>query len=106
MSNGIDFVIGGKDQAKPAMSAVEKSLQRLEQKTESVSKSTQRLAAITGTLTAVYAAVKTAMAAQPVLIQKVLLPRSGIQGGTYPSKESAERAIGCVQDLVGATLFL
>ncbi len=63
MSNGIDFVIGGKDQAKPAMSAVEKSLQRLEQKTESVSKSTQRLAAITGTLTAVYAAVKTAMAA-------------------------------------------
>jgi len=63
VSNGIDFVIGGKDQAKPAMSAVEKSLQRLEQKTESVSKSTQRLAAITGTLTAVYAAVKTAMAA-------------------------------------------
>jgi hypothetical protein len=63
VSNGIDFVIGGKNQAQPAMSAVEKSLQRLEQKTDSVSKSTQRLAAITGTLTAVYAAVKTAMAA-------------------------------------------
>jgi hypothetical protein len=29
MSNGIDFVIGGRDQAKPAMSSVEKSLTRL-----------------------------------------------------------------------------
>jgi ABC-type transport system involved in cytochrome bd biosynthesis fused ATPase/permease subunit len=63
VSNGIDFVIGGKDQAKPAMSAVEKSLQRLEQKTESVGKSTQRLAAVTGTLTTVYVAVKAALAA-------------------------------------------
>ncbi len=63
MSNGIDFVIGGKNQAQPAMSAVEKSLQRLEQKTESVGKSTQRLAAVTGTLTTVYVAVKAALAA-------------------------------------------
>jgi hypothetical protein len=63
VSNGIDFVIGGKDQAKPAMSAVEKSLQRLEQKADSVSQSTQRLASITGTLAGVYAAVKTALAA-------------------------------------------
>jgi len=63
VSNGIDFVIGGKDKAQPAMSAVEKSLQRLEQKTDSVGKSTQRLAAITGTLTTVYVAVKAALAA-------------------------------------------
>jgi hypothetical protein len=63
VSNGIDFVIGGKDQAKPAMSAVEKSLERLEQKADSVSQSTQRLASITGTLAGVYAAVKTALAA-------------------------------------------
>ena len=63
MSNGIDFVIGGKNQAQPAMTAVEKSLQRLEQKTESVGKSTQRLAAVTGTLTTVYLAVKAALAA-------------------------------------------
>jgi hypothetical protein len=63
VSNGIDFVIGGKNQAQPAMSAVEKSLQRLEQKTESVGKSTQRLAAVTGTLTTVYVAVKAALAA-------------------------------------------
>jgi hypothetical protein len=34
-----------------------------------------------------------------------MLPRAGIQGGTYPSKESAVRAIGPLQDLVGATLF-
>jgi hypothetical protein len=63
VSNGIDFVIGGKNQAQPAMSAVEKSLQRLEQKTDSVGKSTQRLAAVTGTLTTVYLAVKAALAA-------------------------------------------
>ena len=63
MSNGIDFVIGGKNQAQPAMTAVEKSLQRLEQKTDSVGKSTQRLAAVTGTLTTVYLAVKAALAA-------------------------------------------
>ena len=63
MSNGIDFVIGGKNQAQPAMTAVEKSLQRLEQKTDSVGRSTQRLAAVTGTLTTVYLAVKVALAA-------------------------------------------
>jgi len=63
VSNGIDFVIGGKNQAQPAMTAVEKSLQRLEQKTDSVGKSTQRLAAVTGALTTVYVAVKAALAA-------------------------------------------
>jgi hypothetical protein len=63
VSNGIDFVIGGKNQAAPAMSSVEKSLQRLEQKTDSVGKSTRRLAAVTGTLTTVYLAVKAALAA-------------------------------------------
>ena len=63
MSNSIDFIIGGKDEAAPAMNSVEKSLQRLEQKTESVAKSTNRLANITGALTAVYVAVKAAMAA-------------------------------------------
>ena len=63
MSNSIDFIIGGKDKAAPAMNSVEKSLQRLEQKTESVAKSTNRLANITGALTAVYVAVKAAMAA-------------------------------------------
>ena len=44
MSNGIDFVIGGKDEAKPAMSSVEKSLSRLEGKIGSVAKSTKGLA--------------------------------------------------------------
>ena len=63
MSNSIDFIIGGKDKAAPAINSVEKSLQRLEQKTESVAKSTNRLANITGALTAVYVAVKAAMAA-------------------------------------------
>lgn len=63
MSNGIDFVIGGKDQAKPAMSSVEQSLQRLEKKTDSLGKSTKLLTTITGGLAAVYASVKSAMAA-------------------------------------------
>ena len=35
-----------------------------------------------------------------------MLPRSGIQGGTYPSKESALLAIGQAQDLVSAAIFL
>lgn len=63
MSNGIDFVIGGKDKAKPAMSSVEKSLERLEQKTDSVAHSTRRLASMTGALAAVWATAKAAMAA-------------------------------------------
>jgi len=62
MANGIDFVIGGKDKAAPAMGSVEKSLQRIEQRTETVAKSTQRLAAVTSTLTAAYVAVKSVVA--------------------------------------------
>lgn len=62
-TNGIDFVIGGKDKAAPAMTSVEKSLQRLEQKTESVAASTKRLAAVGTTLAAAWALVKTALAA-------------------------------------------
>jgi len=62
-TNGIDFVIGGKDKAAPAMTSVEKSLQRLEQKTESVAASTKRLAAVGTTLAAAWGLVKTALAA-------------------------------------------
>ena len=62
-TNGIDFVIGGKDKAAPAMASVEKSLQRLEQKTESVAAATKRLAAVGGVLAAAYGLVKTALAA-------------------------------------------
>lgn len=62
MSNGIDFVIGGKDQAKPAMSSVEQSLSRLEKKTDSLKSATQGLMAAMGPLLAVFAAVKGAMA--------------------------------------------
>jgi hypothetical protein len=62
MSNGIDFVIGGKDQAKPAMSSVEKSLTRLEQKTDSLKKSTLSLSKVTGALAAAYVAVKAGVA--------------------------------------------
>ena len=62
-TNGIDFVIGGKDQAKPAMNAVEKSLAKLEQKTDSVAKSTASLTSVSKTLAAAYALVKTALAA-------------------------------------------
>lgn len=61
-SNGIDFVIGGKDQAKPAMASVEQSLQRLEAKTESLASSTKILTTITGGLAIAYGAIKSAMA--------------------------------------------
>jgi len=63
MSTGVDFVIGGKDNAGPAMSQVEKSLKRLEQNTDKLSSSTSRLAKLTVGLTAAYAAFKGAMAA-------------------------------------------
>jgi len=62
-TNGIDFVIGGKDKAQPAMTSVEKSLQRLEQKTDSVAASTKRLAAVGTVLAGAYGLVKTAIAA-------------------------------------------
>lgn len=63
MSNKIDFVIGGKDKAKPALDGVEKSLERLEKKTDAVAKSTKTLTALGGTLAAAYGLVKTALAA-------------------------------------------
>jgi hypothetical protein len=62
MANGIDFVIGGRDQAKPAMSSVERGLSRLEKKTNSVKNATLGLMAAMGPLIAVFAAVRTAMA--------------------------------------------
>jgi hypothetical protein len=59
MSNGIDFVIGGKDNAKPAMASVEKSLERLESKTSSLGEATSKLATITaGFASAVWLAEK------------------------------------------------
>jgi hypothetical protein len=63
VSNGIDFVIGGKNNAKPAMASVEQSLSRLESRTDSLKSATQGLMAAMGPLLAVFAVVKTAMAA-------------------------------------------
>lgn len=63
MSNGIDFVIGGKNQASPAMASVEKSMQRLESGTTRLKKATQGLMGSMAPLLAVLAAVKTVMAA-------------------------------------------
>jgi hypothetical protein len=62
MSNGIDFVIGGTDKAGPVVGQVEKSLARLEKRTESLASSTKLLTRITGTLTAAYVAVKAGIA--------------------------------------------
>jgi len=42
-TNGIDFVIGGEDNAAPAMSSVEKSLSKLEHATQSLAKGTKDL---------------------------------------------------------------
>jgi hypothetical protein len=49
--------------------------------------------------------VRSVVAAIPVQLRHCFLPRSGLQGGTYPSKESAIRATGQLQDLVSASLF-
>jgi len=63
MSNGIDFVIGGKNQASAPMTAVEKSMQRLEVGTNRLKSATQGLMTSMAPLLAVLAAVKTVMAA-------------------------------------------
>lgn len=63
MSNGIDFVIGGKDKAAPAFTSTEKGLFRLEAGTKSLKTATQSLMASMAPLLAVLAAVKAVMAA-------------------------------------------
>jgi len=63
MSNGIDFVIGGKDKAAPALASTEKGLARLEAGTKSLKTATQSLMSSMAPLLAVLAAVKTVMAA-------------------------------------------
>ncbi len=63
MSNGIDFVIGGKDKAAPAFSSTEKGLARLEAGTKSLKSATQSLMVSMAPLLAVLAAVKTVMSA-------------------------------------------
>lgn len=62
-TNGIDFVIGGKDKAAPAFSSTEKGLSRLEAGTKSLKTATQSLMTSMAPLLAVLAAVKTVMAA-------------------------------------------
>lgn len=62
MSNGIDFVIGGKDKASPAMSSTENSMKRLEAATGKLKTSTVSLMGAMAPLLAIYAAVKAAMA--------------------------------------------
>lgn len=62
-TNGIDFVIGGKDQAKPAMAAVEQSLQRLEKSTDSLKLSTASLAKATAVVAGAWAALNAAVSA-------------------------------------------
>ena len=62
-TNGIDFVIGGKNQAAPALASTEKGLSRLEAGTKSLKTATPSLMASMAPLLAVLAAVKTVMAA-------------------------------------------
>ena len=63
MTEGIDFVIGGKDRAKPAMSSVEKSLMRLERRSDTLRDSTLKLSRVTGVLASAYLSVKSAVLA-------------------------------------------
>jgi hypothetical protein len=62
-TNGIDFVIGGKNQAAPALASTEKGLSRLEAGTKSLKTATTSLMSSMAPLLAVLAAVKTVMAA-------------------------------------------
>lgn len=62
-TNGIDFIIGGKDKAKAAFNSTEKGLGRIEAGTQSLAKATTSLMASMAPLLAVLAAVKTVMAA-------------------------------------------
>ena len=93
MANGIDFVIGGKDQAKPAMSSVEQSLQRLESKTDSLGKSTKMLTTITGGLAVAYGAIKSAMA---------LLGGIGAVNAAYDTQIKAVKGLEVALKLQGA----
>lgn len=62
-TNGIDFVIGGKDKAAPAFASTEKGLSRLEAGTKSLKTATTSLMSSMAPLLVVLAAVKTVMAA-------------------------------------------
>ena len=62
-TNGIDFVIGGKNKAAPALASTEKGLSRLEAGTKSLKTATTSLMVSMAPLLAVLAAVKTVMAA-------------------------------------------
>jgi hypothetical protein len=92
VSNGIDFVIGGKDQAKPAMSAVEKSLERLEQKTDKLGVSTLSLTKLTVGITAAYGAFRAAMGAL-----------SGLSGAIddFDAAQEATRALNQAMEING-----
>lgn len=60
MSNGIDFVIGGKDRASAPMASTEKSLKRLEVGTQRLQKASQALMATMAPLLAALAGIKIA----------------------------------------------
>ena len=62
-TNGIDFIIGGKNKAAPALASTEKGLSRLEAGTKSLKTATTSLMSSMAPLLAVLAAVKTVMAA-------------------------------------------
>lgn len=61
MSNGIDFVIGGKDRASPAFASTANGMKKLESGANRLNSSTKALMATFAPLLAVMAAVKTVM---------------------------------------------
>lgn len=93
-TNGIDFVIGGKDQAKPAMASVEQSLQRLEAKTDSLSASTMSLTKLTVGIAGAYALFKSAIASL-----------SGLSGAIddFDAAEESVRALDQAMELNGGS---
>lgn len=93
-TNGIEFVIGGKDQAKPAMAAVEQSLKRMEQSTDRVSESTSRLTKLTIGIAGAYAAFRGAMASL-----------SAVMGGMddFDAAQESIRSLNQAMDLNGGT---
>lgn len=105
-SNNIDFVIGAKDQAKPALSSVEKSLDRLVQKTAALGQATLNLSSLAGGLAAAYGLLKASMGIVGVIdnINAAYDEAAGNTGVVAEMNDRASSAINRLMVAVGTIL--
>lgn len=104
--NNIDFVIGAKDQSKTAMASVEKSLDRLNQKTESLGRATINLSSLAGGLAAAYGILKSSMAISGIIenANAAYDEAAGKTGIVAQMNERASAAIGRLMVSIGTIL--